>query len=48
MANLQKSLKECRKFGGRILLKSRSLGGGTVAVIRDPVGAVAALFQPDA
>ena len=48
MANLQKSLKECRKFGGRILLKSRSLGRVTVAVIRDSVGAVAVLYQPDA
>jgi len=48
VADVEKSLKECRKSTGRVLVKRRFLGEGTVAVIRDPAGAVAALFQPEA
>ena len=42
---LAASLKSCRALGGKILIKPREAGGGKMAVIRDPSGAVAALFQ---
>lgn len=44
--DLNASLRQCRKLGGKILRKTRSLGEGRYAVIRDPAGAVAALVEP--
>ena len=44
--NLNASLKECRALGGKVIVKPREAGGGRMAVIRDPAGASAALFQP--
>jgi len=46
VADLDASVKACRKKGGKILQGPRDLAGGRVAVIRDPAGAVAALFEP--
>ena len=46
VANLKKSLAACRRRGGKIVCPVRELGGGKMAVIRDPAGAVAALFEP--
>ena len=46
VANLKKSLAACRRRGGKIVSPVRELGGGKMAVIRDPAGAVAALFEP--
>ena len=48
VADLQASVRHCRKLGGAVLAEPREMGGGRVAVIRDPAGAVAALFQPGA
>jgi predicted enzyme related to lactoylglutathione lyase len=46
VANLKRSLAACRRRGGKVLCPVREMGGGKMAVIRDPAGAVAALFEP--
>jgi hypothetical protein len=43
--NLAASLKKCRALGGKVLVKPRAAGEGHMAVIQDPAGAVAALYQ---
>lgn len=46
VADLEASLARCRALGGAVLQEPRGVGGhGRVAVIRDPAGAVCALFQ---
>ena len=45
--NLASSLKQCRALGGKVLVRPRHAGNGRIAVIRDPAGAVAALFQSE-
>ncbi len=44
--NVAASLKACVAHGGTILRPAKAMGGARVAVVRDPAGAVAALFQP--
>lgn len=45
--NLDQSISRCIELGGKIISEPRSSGGqGRFAVIRDPAGAVAALFEP--
>ncbi len=45
--NLDKSLKNCRELGGKIVCEARDMGSfGTMAVIQDPAGAVMAIIQP--
>lgn len=44
--NLAASLRSCRALGGKVIVKPRSAGAGRMAVIQDPAGAVAALFEP--
>jgi uncharacterized protein len=40
---------ECLRLGGSLVVPPRSLGGGRFCVIKDPAGAVCALYQaPDA
>jgi predicted enzyme related to lactoylglutathione lyase len=47
VADLDKSLALCRQMGGKVLVPPRQAEGhGSFAVISDPSGAVAALFQP--
>jgi len=45
VANLKRSLAACRRRGGKIVCPIRDTGSGKMAVIRDPAGAVAALFE---
>ena len=46
VADLEKSLSACRQGGGEVLAEPRAMGPGSAyAVIRDPAGAVAALYQ---
>ena len=46
VADLEESLAACRAGGGEVLAQPRSMGPGSAyAVIRDPAGAVAALYQ---
>ncbi len=46
VASLKTSLARCRKLGGKVIGPTRKLMGGRMAVIRDPAGAVAALYEP--
>jgi predicted enzyme related to lactoylglutathione lyase len=47
VADLDASLQQCSKLGGKVIAGPRDMGGqGRAAVIRDPAGAVAGLFQP--
>ena len=43
--NLERSLAECSALGGSIVSGPRTAGGGEFCVIKDPAGAVCALFQ---
>jgi predicted enzyme related to lactoylglutathione lyase len=46
VANLEQSLAHCRALGGEVVRDARGLGGqGRFAVVRDPAGAVCALFE---
>jgi uncharacterized protein len=44
--DLDHSIAECQRLGGTVVAPPRSMGGGRFCVIRDPAGAVAALYQP--
>lgn len=44
--DLATSLAECSSRGGEVIAGPRGLAGGEFAVIRDPAGAVCALWQP--
>jgi len=45
--DIVRSVARCTELGGTILVPPRPMGSyGTFCVIRDPAGAVAALFQP--
>ena len=47
VADLDASVKSCRELGGEIVRETKSMGSqGRFAVIRDPAGAVSALFEP--
>ena len=43
--NLDQSLAECRARGGEAIGAIRSMGADRYCVVRDPVGAVLALYQ---
>lgn len=45
--DLEASLRACMANGGRVVVPVRQMGPGRMAVIADPAGAVAALFQPE-
>ncbi len=45
VADLDQSVKDCEALGGTIIIPIREMGGGRFAVMRDPAGAVSALFQ---
>ncbi|HEV8376877.1 MAG TPA: VOC family protein [Candidatus Polarisedimenticolia bacterium] len=44
--NLQESIARCLELGGGVIAGPRERAGGNCCVIRDPAGAVCALFQP--
>lgn len=46
VADLDQSLTACDERGGTVIVAARGLMGGRMAVIRDPAGAVCALWQP--
>ena len=46
VADVAASTVRCIELGGQVLVAPRPLSGGTFCVIRDPAGAVCALFQP--
>jgi predicted enzyme related to lactoylglutathione lyase len=43
--NLDRSIAECTNRGGGIVSQPRDVMGGRMCVIRDPAGAVCALYQ---
>ncbi len=45
VADVDKSAEACRENGGQIIVGPKSMGGGKFAVIEDPNGSVAALYQ---
>jgi predicted enzyme related to lactoylglutathione lyase len=44
--NVERSAAKCRRLGGKVLVKPRPMDGGRFCVIRDPAGAVCALYRP--
>ena len=49
VGDLEASMRQCTALGGEVLSRPRDMGGqGRMVVIRDPSGAVAALFQTSA
>ncbi len=49
VADLDASARKVAELGGEILVPARSMGGyGRYCVIKDPAGAVAALYEPAA
>jgi predicted enzyme related to lactoylglutathione lyase len=44
--DLDHSIEECQRLGGSVIAPPRGLSGGRFCVIRDPAGAVCALYQP--
>ena len=44
--DLDHSLAECERLGGSLVAAPRSYGGGRYCVIKDPAGALCALYQP--
>ena len=48
VADLDESLRQCIAGGGKVLRDPRNYAGqGRYAIIEDPAGAAAALFQPE-
>ena len=48
VADVDAAASRCREAGGVVVHGPRAMGGGRFAVIRDPAGAVAALWQAPA
>ena len=46
VADLDASMARCTERGGQVVSGPRGQGGARYCVIRDPAGAVAALYQP--
>ena len=46
VADLDASIAACREGGGTVIAGPKAMGDARYCVIRDPAGAVAALFQP--
>jgi predicted enzyme related to lactoylglutathione lyase len=44
--DLDHSLDQCHRHGGSVLTPPRSYAGGRYCVIKDPAGAICALYQP--
>ena len=43
--NLDRSVAECSRLGGSVIAPPRKMGGSRVCIIRDPAGAVCALYE---
>ena len=45
--NLEESIAKCLELGGQVIAETKDMGpDGKFCVIKDPAGAVAALFEP--
>lgn len=48
VADLDASMQKCSELGGKVVCPKRDMGGyGSMCIIEDPAGAVAALIQPN-
>jgi uncharacterized protein len=47
VADVDASARLCEEHGGTVLVQPRPMGGGRVCVVRDPAGAVCALYTPE-
>jgi len=45
VADVAESAERCEELGGEVVVTPRGLAGGRFCVVRDPAGAVCALFQ---
>jgi predicted enzyme related to lactoylglutathione lyase len=45
VADLDASIERCTEHGGEVVVEPRILGEGRFCVVRDPAGAVAALYE---
>jgi len=48
VADVEAAAARCRDLGGEVIAGPRALGEGKLCVIRDPAGAVCALYAPPA
>lgn len=46
VADLDASMASCRELGGEVISGPKTMGAARYCVIRDPAGAVSALYQP--
>ncbi|RMF75504.1 MAG: VOC family protein [Acidobacteria bacterium] len=46
--SVERSAARCAELGGEVVAGPRTLGGGRFAVVRDPAGAVLAIYEPEA
>ncbi|MFN3649834.1 MAG: VOC family protein [Armatimonadota bacterium] len=46
VADMAQSVAKVRELGGEVVVEPRGMGPGLFAVIRDPAGAMCALYQP--
>lgn len=46
VADLDMSLTACKTLGGEVIAGPKNMGESRYAIIKDPAGAVCALFQP--
>ena len=44
--DIDRSIEDCERLGGRVVDGPRGMSGGRFCVIQDPAGAVCGLFQP--
>ena len=44
--DVDRSAARCSELGGQVLVAPKPMGGGRFCVIRDPAGAVCALYRP--
>jgi len=47
VADVDASAARCRELGGEVVDGPRAVGAGRMCVVRDPAGAVAALYQTE-
>ncbi len=45
VANVEESVRTCVSLGGSVIRPPSDMGGAKVAIIRDPAGAVCALYE---
>ena len=46
VADIEESMASCTELGGEVVAGPKSMGSSRYCVIRDPAGAVCALYQP--